>query len=135
MDSSGNKIGNEFEVNIITISNQQNPSVASLVNTNFVVVWMSDGQDGEAWGIFGNIYQKDGSIVGFNQCPLNCQSCANLTYCNACDPNFELLQSKLCGCLDGFYLDISTNLCTSKFILLSILKFLTRLSQRMHNLQ
>ena len=69
-----------------------------------------------------NLYQKDGSVVGFGQCPLNCQSCANLTYCNACNPNFKLLQSKSCGCLDGFYLDISTNLCTSKFNLLNIFK-------------
>ena len=123
MDSVGNKIGSEFEVNTITTSDQRIPSVASLINTNFVVVWMSYNQDDSGgWGVFGNLYQKDGSVVGFGQCPLNCQSCANLTYCNACNPNFKLLQSKSCGCLDGFYLDISTNLCTSKFNLLNIFK-------------
>ena len=122
LDSVGNKIGNEFKVNTITTSNQYFPSVASLVNTDYVVVWMSYGQDGYGFGVFGNLFQKDGTIVGFNQCPLNCQSCDYKANCDTCNPNFELLQSKLCACLNGFYLDISGYICTSKFNLLSIFK-------------
>ena len=115
-DHTGNKIGREFKVNTITYSDQQNPSVASLINTNFVIVWQSYTQDGDGYGIFGNLYQKDGSTIGFDILPLNCQSCTNLTYCNACDPNFELQSNGLCGCFNGFYLDTSINLCISKLI-------------------
>ena len=114
MDNNGNRIRSEFKVNAHTNANQDNPSVTSLINTNFVVVWESQGQDGNGYGIFGNIYQNDGSIVGFNACPLNCQSCDNKGNCITCDPNFKPQQSGLCGCFNGFYLDnTSGNLCIS----------------------
>ena len=118
-DNSGNKIGNEFRVNIYRTNNQSNPSVSSLLNTNFVVVWMSYGQDSSGYGIFGNIYQSNGSIVGFNTCPLNCQSCDNKTNCRTCNPNFKLEPNGLCGCFNGLYLDISGYICISKFIVLN----------------
>ena len=117
LDSSGNKIGSEFRINTYTKSDQSSQSIASLINTKFVVVWGSNGQDGNGWGIFGNIYQNDGSIVGFGACPLNCQSCDNKANCNACDPNFIIQQSGLCGCFHGFYLD--NNICISNFIILN----------------
>ena len=114
LDSTGNKIGREFNLNTMTINSQQNPSVASLINTNFVVVWNS--QDSNGNGVFGNIYQSDGSIIGFNMCTPNCQSSDNSTYCKICHhPNFELQTDGLCGCSDGFYLD-QISLCLSKFI-------------------
>ena len=113
LDSAGNKIGTEFNLNTITTNNQQNPSVASLVNTNFVVVCNS--QDNNGSGVFGNIYQIDGSIIGFNTCTPNCQSCDNSTNCKACDPNFNPQIDGLCGCFDGFYL-YNISLCISKFI-------------------
>ena len=78
LDNIGNKIGNEFKLNAFTNYNQDSPSVASLINTNSVVVWESYTQDGNGYGIFGNIYQSDSSIVGFDTCPLNCQSYAIL---------------------------------------------------------
>ena len=116
LDSIGNKIGNEFKVNIYTSSYQLNPSVSSLINSNFVVVWMSNGQDGNGYGIFGNIYQSDGSTIGFDTCPLNCQSCYNKINCTICNPNFQLQQSGLCECLDGLYLDISGYFCNREFL-------------------
>ena len=117
LDSIGNTIGKEFKVNSYTISTQSLPSVATLINNNFVVVWNSNNQDGSAWGVFGNIYRSDGSGIGFNTCPYNCQSCANSTNCKICNPNFKLESNGLCGCFDGFYLDnISASFCTSKFI-------------------
>ena len=97
LDSSGNKIGNEFRVNTNTANNQFLPSVSSLINTNFVVVWQSNNQDKSGWGIFGNIYQIDGSIVGFGTCPLNCQSCDNKANCIACDPIYKLEINGLCA--------------------------------------
>ena len=119
LDSTGNKIGIEFRVNAYTYSDQMYPSVSSLINTNFVVVWQSNIQDGSGWGIFGNIYQSDGSPIGFNACPLNCQSCTNSTNCKICDPYFKLELNGLCGCFNGFYLDISSFSCIGEFIILN----------------
>ena len=117
LDSSGIRIGNEFKMNSYTNSNQQNPTVSPLINTNFVVVWMSNGQDGNGNGIFGNIYQSSGNLtisIGFNTCPLNCQSCDNSTNCLVCNPNFQLQSNGLCGCFNGFYLDNLSTFCMSK---------------------
>ena len=120
LDSSGNKIGNEFGINTFTYSSQQNPSVSSLINTNFVIVWTSHYQDSTGWGIFGDIYQNNGSVVGFDTCPLNCQSCDYNANCLTCNPNFQLQQSGLCACIDGFYLDnMFSYLCISNFIFLN----------------
>ena len=133
LDSTGNKIGSQFKVNTYRTDAQQFPSVSSLINTNFVVVWENYAQDSS---IFGNIYQSDGSIINFNKCPLNCQSCDSKTNCTTCDPNFTIRQNGLCGCLDGFYLNnISASICISKLIISNyLLKFHSRLSQLMHNL-
>ena len=115
-DNIGNKIGVEFKVNTITTSDQQYPSISSLVNSNFVILWNSNGQDGNGQGVYGNLYQIDGLMIGFNVCPLNCQSCANPTNCTICNPNFRLQTNSLCGCFDGFYFDSSSKLCISNFI-------------------
>ena len=45
------KVGSEFQVNTYTINNQENPSVASFSNGNFVVTWQSLDQDGDRSGI------------------------------------------------------------------------------------
>jgi hypothetical protein len=50
---TGATLGLEFLVNTYTTNAQMYPSVASLPNGNFVVTWMSDGQDGSSWGIYG----------------------------------------------------------------------------------
>ena len=89
------------------------PSVSSLKNNNFVVAWHSGGQDGSSWGIFGNLYQNDGTIIGFNTCPFNCQSCDFSTNCIVCNPNFRIQKNGLCGCSDGLYLDTSGFTCIS----------------------
>ena len=122
LDSNGNKIGKEFKVNTYTYTNQDSPSVTSLINTNCVVVWENNVQDGNGHGIFGNIYQSDGSIIGFDTCPLNCQSCENKTNCIICNPNFQLQQSGICGCLNGFFLDNTyDNLCFSNFSFINLI--------------
>ena len=121
LDGSGNKIGSEFKVNTFISSDQALSSVTSLLNTNFVVVWESNSQDTSGWGVFGNIYQSNGSVVSFYVCPLNCQSCINSTHCISCNPNFKLNSNGLCECFDGFYLDnITISTCISKFIILNI---------------
>jgi hypothetical protein len=51
--ASGSPNGSEFLVNTYTTSGQQNPSVAMDDAGDFVVVWHSAYQDGDAFGIFG----------------------------------------------------------------------------------
>jgi hypothetical protein len=40
--SNGVKVGNEFQINQYTLSNQRNPSVTGLVGGGFVVAWVSE---------------------------------------------------------------------------------------------
>jgi hypothetical protein len=57
-DSNGNKIGSEFQVNTWTTYDQMYPSITSLPNGGFVVVWESNGQDGSSWGVYGRIFSQ-----------------------------------------------------------------------------
>ncbi|NGX62239.1 MAG: hypothetical protein K940chlam9_01734 [Chlamydiae bacterium] len=57
-------IGDEFFVNTYTTRDQLYPSIASLNNGGFVVVWQSDYQDGSDWGIFGQRFGVDGAFDG-----------------------------------------------------------------------
>jgi hypothetical protein len=55
-DENGTKVGNEFQVNTYTNSNQARPSTCSLTNGGFVICWESSEQDGSKDGIFGKYY-------------------------------------------------------------------------------
>jgi hypothetical protein len=63
-DLNGNKIGSEFRVNTWTTDAQWGPSVASLLNGGFVVVWQSFGQDSSGYGVYGQGFDADGNKVG-----------------------------------------------------------------------
>ncbi len=63
-DSSNNKTGSEFLVNTTTNSLQQNASVASASDGQFVIVWQSNLQDGNGLGIYGQRYNASGQTVG-----------------------------------------------------------------------
>jgi flagellin-like hook-associated protein FlgL len=70
--------GAEFQINTTTNGNQgvhetyntagintwNNPVVGSLTNGGFVAAWTSENQDGDGYGVFGQIYAPDGSSVG-----------------------------------------------------------------------
>lgn len=59
--------GNDFKVSTYTPNNQLSPAIASLSNGNFVAVWQSAGQGGEAAsknGIYGQIFGPTGTPVG-----------------------------------------------------------------------
>ena len=58
------KIGSEFQVNTYTASDQSSSSVARLNNSTFVVTWSSNGQDGDWNGIYGQIFNADGTKSG-----------------------------------------------------------------------
>ena len=52
-DPSGNPVSDEVRINEFTGGNQQAPRVASDGLGNFIVVWQSEGQDGDGFGIMG----------------------------------------------------------------------------------
>src|SRR5262245_50226546 len=57
--------GPEFLVNTTTTSFQNAPSVANVGPTsNFVVVWSSDGQDGDHTGAVGRLFDAAGTPLG-----------------------------------------------------------------------
>jgi len=63
-DASGNAAGVEFQVNTWTTDDQQSPSITSLSNGGFVVVWQSRRQDGSGWGVYGQRFDSNGNKVG-----------------------------------------------------------------------
>ena len=54
---------NEIAANSFINNWQIHPSVAVLSNDNFVVVWRSEGQDGQGWGLYGKMFTKAGAEV------------------------------------------------------------------------
>jgi len=62
--SSGTPLGAEFRVNTYTTAVQIRPAVASDASGNFVIVWESDLQDGNSYGVFGQRYASSGAPLG-----------------------------------------------------------------------
>ena len=56
--------GDDFQVNTYTTDSQGSPDVAMAADGDFVAVWSSFAQDGDASGVFGQLYGSDGSPVG-----------------------------------------------------------------------
>ena len=56
--------GGEFGVNVYTTANQFAPRPAVDADGDFVVVWVSDGQDGSSAGVFGQRYAASGAPRG-----------------------------------------------------------------------
>jgi hypothetical protein len=59
--ANGTRDGNEFQVNTHTIGAQMASSITTLSTGKFVIVWQSDGQDGDGYGIYGQMFNADGS--------------------------------------------------------------------------
>ncbi len=55
---TGNAQGNEFMVNTFIIGDQDNPAIASLANSGFIVAWESFNQDGDGNGIYTQRFDK-----------------------------------------------------------------------------
>lgn len=63
--SNGSSPQGDFIVNTYTSTSQIAPSVATLPTGGFVVVWTSyDGQDGAAYGVFGQRFASNGAKDG-----------------------------------------------------------------------
>jgi hypothetical protein len=59
--SAGAPASGEFQANAYTPGNQLRPAVARNASGAFVVVWISDGQDGDGYGVFGRRYDAAGN--------------------------------------------------------------------------
>ena len=80
---SGQKIGSEFQINSTTNDYQTNPAVTSLENGGFFTAWRDRSNDGDSWGIFGQIFDSSGNKVGaefgINSTTFGAQLDVNLT--------------------------------------------------------
>jgi hypothetical protein len=63
-DSAGALLGAEFQANTYTSGPQNQPEVGMDAAGNFVVVWRSRDQDGDAFGIFARRYDSGGNPQG-----------------------------------------------------------------------
>jgi hypothetical protein len=63
-DSSGNNMGDVFQVNTFNELSQANPSAAGLSGGGFVVVWESSGQSGAGTDIYSQIFNNSGTKLG-----------------------------------------------------------------------
>ena len=61
-DSSGARLGGEFQVNARTLENQKYPAVAAKPNGDFVITWQSNQQEapGSSYGVFARRYSSAG---------------------------------------------------------------------------
>ncbi|MBL96165.1 MAG: hypothetical protein CMF70_12780, partial [Magnetovibrio sp.] len=62
--SEGPPVGGEFLVNTHVSSTQYQPSVTGLADGDFVVSWASNNQDGSNYGVYGQRYEADGTVIG-----------------------------------------------------------------------
>lgn len=55
---------NQFQINTYADNRQQEPAIASNSKDRYVVVWESRGQDGDLYGVYGQLYDKNGFRIG-----------------------------------------------------------------------
>ncbi|WP_413205424.1 tandem-95 repeat protein [Rhodospirillum sp. A1_3_36] len=63
-DASGEAVGDVFQVNEYTISDQNDPEVIGTADGGYVIAWQSNGQDGNGYGIYARRYSADGTPLG-----------------------------------------------------------------------
>jgi len=62
--SNGATVGGEFRANTHTAGDQSFSSSTGLADGGFIVTWSSESQDGSGWGIYGQRYAADSTVVG-----------------------------------------------------------------------
>ncbi len=70
-NSAGAKVGVEFQINTYTTSAQRFPSVAMDADGDAVVVWMSDGQDASASGVYGQRFGSPNPVPKVSNIQVN----------------------------------------------------------------
>jgi len=73
LGGTGAKVGIEFQINTFVNASQQSSSVASLFDGRFLVSWMSHQQDGDGWGVYGQLFEENGTRIG-NEFQVNAYS-------------------------------------------------------------
>ena len=63
VDSTGALVGDEFQVNTYTTRSQKNSAIAS-DGTNYLITWESGYQDGDVYGIYGQLVDSAGVSIG-----------------------------------------------------------------------
>ena len=63
-NSSGTKVGAEFQVNTTTSTHQLHSNPTALSGGGFVITWASNSQDGSGKGVYGQLYDASGASVG-----------------------------------------------------------------------
>ena len=63
-DSLGASLGNDFPVNMHTDGWQRRPRIAARPGGGYVVVWRSQGEDGDGWGVYAQRYDASGGRDG-----------------------------------------------------------------------
>ena len=61
-DSTGSKIGSEFQINTTTSGDNSNASVSAFDAGGFVATWRS--ADSNGWGVYGQIFDSSGNKQG-----------------------------------------------------------------------
>ena len=56
--------GNEFRVNTYIAGQQIGTAIKKLGNSEFIITWNSDGQDGSSWGVYAQRYANNGTPLG-----------------------------------------------------------------------
>ncbi len=63
-DAAGAPLTSPFRVNTFTTNPQVSPSVAGDPDGHFTIVWVSEAEDGDAAGVFGQRYGASGAPLG-----------------------------------------------------------------------
>jgi hypothetical protein len=63
-DSLGTKRGRDFQINTFSGYEQSFPAVASFLDGSFVVCWQSWENDGDGYGISGQLFDSSGAKIG-----------------------------------------------------------------------
>ena len=63
-DSAGAPRGSDFLVNVYTTGHQFEPDASSDDAGDVIVVWTSEGQDGDGYGVFGRRYDRTSAPLG-----------------------------------------------------------------------